>query len=62
MEIESSAVVNIDDNIRLVGTAHISRSSADLVKEQIADFEPDIVSLTFPLIVTVSFNGNIFLI
>ena len=45
MEIESSAVVNIDDNIRLVGTAHISRTSADLVKEQIDDFEPDIVAV-----------------
>ena len=45
MEIESSAVVNVDDNIRLVGTAHISRTSADLVKEQIDDFEPDIVAV-----------------
>ena len=45
MENESSAVVNVDDNIRLVGTAHISRSSADLVKEQIANFEPDIVAV-----------------
>ena len=45
MENESSAVVNVDHNIRLVGTAHISRSSADLVKEQISDFEPDIVAV-----------------
>lgn len=45
MEIESSAVVNVDDNIRLVGTAHISRTSADLVKEQIDDFDPDIVAV-----------------
>ena len=45
MENESTSVVDIDDNIRLVGTAHISRSSADLVKEQIADFEPDIVAV-----------------
>ena len=45
MENESSAVVNVDENIRLVGTAHISRSSADLVREQIADFEPDIVAV-----------------
>ncbi len=45
MENESSAIVNVDENIRLVGTAHISRSSADLVREQIADFEPDIVAV-----------------
>ena len=45
MENQSSAVINLDDNIRLVGTAHISRSSADLVKEQIADFKPDIVAV-----------------
>ena len=32
MENESSAIVNVDENIRLVGTAHISRSSADLVR------------------------------
>ena len=45
MEIDSSAVVNVEDNIRLVGTAHISRNSADLVKEQIDDFKPDIVAV-----------------
>lgn len=45
MEIDSSAVVNVEDNIRLVGTAHISRTSADLVKEQIDDFKPDIVAV-----------------
>ena len=45
MENQSSAVINLDDNIRLVGTAHISRLSADLVKEQIADFKPDIVAV-----------------
>ena len=49
MENESTSVVDIDDNIRLVGTAHISRSSADLVKEQIADFEPDIVAVELDL-------------
>ena len=33
--IESAAVVDIGENIRLVGTAHISRASAELVKRQI---------------------------
>ncbi len=45
MEKDSNAVVNVDNNIRLVGTAHISRSSADLVKYQIEDFAPDIVAV-----------------
>ncbi len=45
MEEQSGAVVDVFDNIRLVGTAHISRSSADLVMEQIEKFEPDIVAV-----------------
>ena len=45
MENESAAVVDVNDNIRLVGTAHISRTSADLVKYQIEEFRPDIVAV-----------------
>jgi pheromone shutdown-related protein TraB len=45
MENESAAVVDVNDNIRLVGTAHISRTSADLVKSQIEEFRPDIVAV-----------------
>lgn len=45
MEEQSGAVVDVFDNIRLVGTTHISRSSADLVNEQIEKFDPDIVAV-----------------
>ena len=45
MEEKSSAIIDVSDNIRLVGTAHISRSSADLVKEQIEKYQPDIVAV-----------------
>ena len=34
-------VVDIDDNLRLVGTAHISSTSVALVRQQIEDWEPD---------------------
>ncbi len=36
MEEKSGAVVDVFDNIRLVGTAHIRRTSADLVKEHVS--------------------------
>ena len=41
----SIPVVNIGENLRIIGTAHISRNSADLVKQQIAEWKPDVVAV-----------------
>ena len=38
-------IVDIDDKLRLIGTAHVSRSSADVVRQQIADWKPDVVAV-----------------
>jgi len=37
--------VKINDNIFLVGTAHISKESVDEVKNAIKEFKPDIVAV-----------------
>ena len=41
----SDTVINLDENVRVVGTAHVSRTSIDLVQEQISDFSPDVVAV-----------------
>ena len=41
----NDTVIDLDDNVRVVGTAHVSRTSIDLVQEQISEFEPDIVAV-----------------
>ena len=38
-------VVDIDENLRLVGTAHISSTSVALVRQQIEDWRPDLVAV-----------------
>ena len=38
-------VVDIDDNLRLVGTAHISSASVELVRTQIEEWSPDLVAV-----------------
>ena len=38
-------IVEINPNLRLLGTAHISRKSVEAVKHQIAEFEPDVVAV-----------------
>ena len=38
-------VVDIDDNLRLVGTAHISSVSVELVRQQIEEWKPDLVAI-----------------
>ena len=35
-------IVDIDDKLRLVGTAHISSASVDLVRSQIEEWSPDL--------------------
>ena len=41
----NSLVVDINPNLRLLGTAHISTKSVDDVKEQIELFKPDVVAV-----------------
>ena len=38
-------IVDIDENLRLVGTAHISSTSVALVRQQIEDWKPDLVAV-----------------
>ena len=38
-------IVDIDENLRLVGTAHISSTSVALVRQQIEDWGPDLVAV-----------------
>lgn len=38
-------VVNIDDNLRLLGTAHIASASAEAARREIAEYDPDIVAV-----------------
>ena len=45
MSEESNLVVSIEDNIRLVGTAHISKESVELVRNEIETWNPDIVAV-----------------
>jgi pheromone shutdown-related protein TraB len=38
-------IVDIDENLRLLGTAHVSKTSVELVREQIRDFKPDVIAV-----------------
>jgi len=38
-------IVDIDENLRLLGTAHVSKTSVNLVREQIKEFNPDVVAV-----------------
>ena len=38
-------VVDIDERLRIVGTAHVSSASVALVNAQIKEFEPDLVAV-----------------
>jgi len=41
----SNNIIDIDDSLRLLGTAHISSESVDLVRSQIEDWGPDLVAV-----------------
>ena len=41
----SKNIVDIDENLRLIGTAHISSASVELVRSQIEEWSPDIVAV-----------------
>lgn len=42
---ENNLVISIEDNIRLVGTAHVSKESVELVRSQIESWNPDFVAV-----------------
>lgn len=42
---ETKNVVDIDENLRLVGTAHISSASVALVRQQIEEWRPDLLAV-----------------
>ncbi|MBU89708.1 MAG: hypothetical protein CMA57_04890 [Euryarchaeota archaeon] len=45
MTIITKNIVDIDENLRLLGTAHVSKTSVNLVREQINLYKPDIVAV-----------------
>ncbi len=44
-KMSSVPIVDIDEKLRLIGTAHVSRESAEVVKQQISEWQPDIVAI-----------------
>ncbi|MBJ28824.1 MAG: hypothetical protein CMB61_02220 [Euryarchaeota archaeon] len=38
-------IVEVDENLRILGTAHISRESVELVRNQIKEWKPDLVAV-----------------
>lgn len=38
-------IVDIDDNLRIIGTAHVSTVSVELVREQIEEWKPNLVAV-----------------
>ena len=42
---ESTNIIDIDDSLRLLGTAHVSSESVDLVRSQIEEWGPDLVAV-----------------
>lgn len=43
--VEKNPIVDVNDNLRLLGTAHIATASVEAVREQIALYKPDIVAV-----------------
>ena len=41
----SNNIIDIDDGLRILGTAHVSSESVDLVRSQIEDWGPDLVAV-----------------
>ena len=38
-------IVDVDDNLRLLGTAHVATASVEAVKQNIEEWKPDIVAV-----------------
>jgi len=45
MSDEGNNIIDIDDSLRLLGTAHVSSESVDLVRSQIEEWGPDLVAV-----------------
>ena len=41
----SNIIIDIDDGLRLLGTAHVSSESVELVRSQIEEWGPDVVAV-----------------
>ena len=41
----SSPFIDVDENLRLLGTAHVATASVEAVKENIENWHPDIVAV-----------------
>jgi len=44
-ETENEPIVDIDENLRIIGTAHVSKDSVELVDKQIEEWKPDVVAI-----------------
>ena len=44
-ETKSRDVFDFDDNLRIVGTAHISKKSIETVLAEIKDWQPDVIAV-----------------
>ena len=44
-EAENEPIIDIDENLRIIGTAHVSKDSVELVDKQIEEWKPDVVAI-----------------
>jgi pheromone shutdown-related protein TraB len=42
---DTKNIIDIDENLRLLGTAHVSTTSVNLVKNQILEYNPDVIAV-----------------
>jgi len=42
---DTKNIIDIDENLRLLGTAHVSTTSVNLVKNQILEYKPDVIAV-----------------
>ena len=41
----ASPVIDINEHLRLIGTAHVATASVEAVRQQIEEYEPDVVAV-----------------
>ena len=41
----NAPIIDVDENLRLLGTAHVATASVEAVRENISDWKPDIVAV-----------------
>ena len=41
----SAPIIDVDENLRLLGTAHVATASVEAVKQNIEEWSPDIVAV-----------------